>query len=210
MVDDGFSSISHESGAVKADLEALTGANPFAAERALALAAGKISNYEWHSLVRLDSCGISSTEVLNRVTACHDTDADAIRFRTKRLKNANRLVSALVTSLSAALADLKEGFRFDWLPQSPHTNIVSSSNRRATIIYLDDEHTSALVEEIATRAADYIGQWENSPDAIVDGKQRLAVLYRNDKGCDVQYEPHRYTEYDQPHTDSPVDIGRDE
>jgi hypothetical protein len=209
-VDDGFAAIASVSGDAEPDLKALVGVNPFAAERALALAAGRIQTYEWHTLGQLDSCGITYTEVVNRITACHDTDTEASQFRTKRLKNAHRVVTALKTMLPAALADLKVGFKFDWLPQSPHTNIVSPERKRATAIYLGDEHTMESVEEIAAKAADYIGQWEKTEDAIVEARQRLAVWYRNSQGSDAQYGPHRYTEYDQSHTDSPVDIGREE
>lgn len=209
-VDDGFAGIVHESGDAQGDLVALAGANPFAAERALALAAGKISNFAWHSVAHLDSCAITSSEVINRVTACHDTDELASQFRVKRLRNAHRLVSALRGSLPPALADLAPGFQLDWSPQSPHTNIVSRGNRRATGIYLGDEHTAQSIEAVAARAADHIGQWETVPDAIVEGRQRLVVWYRNPEGNDVRYEPDRYVEYDQSRTDSPVDIGRDE
>ena len=209
-VDDGFAAIVSQSGDAEADLRTLAGANPFAAERALALAAGRIDTYEWHSLGQLDSCGITSAEVVNRITACHDTHPDAAQFRTRRLKNAHRVATVLKTSTPAALADLSGGFMFDWLPQSPHTNIVSAENRRATAIYLGDEHTMESVEEIAAKAADHIGQWEKGADAIVEGRQRLAVWYRDSHGHDVQFGPHRYTGYDQPHTDSPVDIGREE
>lgn len=209
-IDDGFSAIASESGDAEADLKALAGVNPFAAERALALAAGRIQTYEWHTLGYLDSCAITSSEIINRITACHDTDVGAAQFRTRRLKNAHRVATALKTVLPAALADLGAGFNFDWSPQSPHTNIVSPDKRRATAIYLGDEHTIESVEEIATKAADHIGQWEMTPDAIVEGRQRLAVWYRDSQGNDVQYQPHRYTGYDQSHTDSLVDIGREE
>ena len=145
-----------------------------------------------------------------RVTACHDTDTDAAQFRTRRLRSANRVATVLKNDLPAALADLKPGFKFDWLAESPHTNIVSLEEKRATAIYLGDEHTMESVEEIAKRAADHIGQWEKTEDAIVEGKQRLAVWHRDSQGRDVRFEPHRYTEYDRSHTDSPVDIGREE
>lgn len=209
-VDDGFSSIAGEGGDAEGDLTALAEANPFAAERTLALAAGKIQSYEWHKLGNLDSCTIKSSEVVMRVTACQDTDPEAAQFRIGRLRTAQRVATALSNDLPPALADLENGFRFDWQPESPHTNIVSSNQKRATAIYLDDQHTIQSVEETAARAADHLGQWANTADAIVEGRQRLAVWYRNAQGQDVRYEPHRYTEYDQSRTDSPVDFTREE
>ncbi len=211
-VDDGFSAIACESGDAEADLKVLAEVNPFAAERALALAAGRIQTYNWYTLGHLDSCTITSSEVINRITACHDTDTEAAQFRTRRLKNAHRVATVLKTNPPVALADLQTGFRFDWSPQSPHTNIVSQdvAAKRATAIYLGDEHTMESVDEIATKAVDHIGQWEKTPDAIVEGRQRLAVWYRNNQGNDVQHNPHGYMLYDQPRTDSPVDIGREE
>lgn len=209
-IDDGFSKIVNESGYAESDLKALAMLNPFATERALALAAGRIQTYEWHTLGNLDSCTITSSEVVMRVTACHDTDTNAVEFRTRRLRNGHRVATVLKNDLPPALEDLTPGFKFDWFPQSPHTNIVSAEQKRATVIYLGEEHTMKSIEEIAAKAADHIGQWEKTADAIVEGKQRLAVWYRDDQGHDVQYEPHRYTEYDQSHTESPVDIGREE
>jgi len=209
-LDDGFSSVVHESGAAKDDLVALAADNPFAAERVLALAAGKISKYKWYALNELDSCTITLSEVVNRVTACQDTDADASLFRTRRLRTAHRIVSLLRAARPPALDDLKEGFTFVWSDKSPHTNIVSAGNKRATAIYLGDDHTLDSVREIAAKAADHIGQWEKDEDAIVTGKQRLIVWYRNEQGQDIPFDPNRYVGYDQTHTDSPFDIGREE
>lgn len=210
LIDDGFSSIVHESGDAKGDLESLAATNPFAVERALALAAGSIPTYEWHELKALDSCTITLSEVVNRVTACQDTDASAVQFRTGRLRTAHRIVSLLKTSPPPALNDLKAGFSLSWSDHSPHTNIVSPDGKRATAIYLGDEHSMETIEEIAARAADHIGQWETEADAIVTGKQRLTVWYRDRDGQDVAFGTDRYVGFSQTHTESPFDIGREE
>lgn len=208
--DDGFSSIVHESGDARNTLMALAESNPFAAERALALAAGKVSKYEWYLLNEIDSCTITLSEVVNRVTACQDSDLDASEFRTRRLQTARRVADLLKTAARPALDDLKNGFNFDWTPVSPHTNIVSANNKRATAIYLGIGHSNEAVQSIAAKAADNIGQWEKAPDAIVDGKQRLCVWYSDADGQDVLFDPDRYVGYDQTHTESPFDIGREE
>lgn len=209
-VSDGFAAIVAESGSAAADLQTLASASPLRAERTLALSAGQIMHSDWYTLKKLDSCLIDTTEVMRRITACQDSDEGARQFRTKRLRTAHRVASMLTTRLPAALSDLHAGFRFDWSPQSPHTNIVSAAGRRATAIYLGDEHSMVSVDEIYTRAVDHIGQAEKSADAINDGRQRLAVWYRDKHGDDVQYQPHRYVEYDDSRTDSAVDIGREE
>jgi hypothetical protein len=211
-MDDGFSAIARICGDACTDISTLASVNPFCAERALALCAGSVDVTDWYTVKKLDSCQIDKSEVVRRVTACQDTDPEAAQFRTRRLRNAHRVATALKTSPPAALSDLQAGFKFDWSAQSPHTNIVSqdAAKRRATAIYLGDEHTMESVEEIAAKAADHIGQWEKTADGIVEAKQRLAVWFRDGQGNDVQFGRHRYTGYDEPHTDSPVDIGRDE
>lgn len=207
-VDDGFSKILNESGDAEIDLKSLAATNPFAAERVLALAAGRVHHYDWHNLAKLDSCNITSSEVINRITVCHDTDVDAAQFRTRRLRTANRLTIAMKKNLPAALADLKNGFRLDWKSQSPHTNVASLAGRRATVIYLGDEHTAESAYTVMEKAADHIGQWETTPDDIVEGKQRLHVWYSDNAGNEVQCDPNRYVQYDESHTDSSFDITR--
>ena len=145
---------------------------------------------------------------MRRITACQDTDESARQFRTKRLRTAHRVASILQTQPPAALSDLQVGFRFDWSSQSPHTNIVSTAGRRATAIYLGDEHTPETAYSVAAKAADHIGEWETTPNAIIEGRQRLHVWYRDNQGNDVPCNPDRYVQYDETHTESPFDITR--
>jgi hypothetical protein len=204
-VNDGFAAIAAECGDAANDIALMASANPFCAERALALCAGQISQYDWHTLKKLDSCIIGPSEIVRRVTACQDTEVEAAQFRTKRLKTSHRVASLLKNQLPAALGDLRDGFRFDWSPDSPHTN---ASGRRATAIYLGDEYTTDLAYAVAAKAADHIGQWATTPDAIIEGKQRLHVWHRDHQGNDVPCEPYRYVQYDETHTESPFDITR--
>ncbi len=151
-VDDGFSSIVSACGDASGDITSLAASNPLYAERALALSAGAIPTNDWHSVQNLDSCFLDRTEVVRRVTACQDAHQDAKQFRTLRLRTAHRLLAALEGQLPVALADLSGGFKFDWSPLSPHTNIVSSSaavdGRRATVIYLGDQHSEESAKAI--------------------------------------------------------------
>lgn len=207
-VADGFASIVDESGTASADIQALASASPLRAERTLALSAGQISQSDWYTPKKLDSCLIGTAEVMRRITACQDTDESARQFRTKRLRTAHRVASILQTQPPAALSDLQVGFRFDWSSQSPHTNIVSTAGRRATAIYLGDEHTPETAYSVAAKAADHIGEWETTPNAIIEGRQRLHVWYRDNQGNDVPCNPDRYVQYDETHTESPFDITR--
>ena len=207
-ISDGFENIVGQSGDAANDIRDLALSNPFGAERALALCAGQISEPNWYSLKKLDSCQIDKSEVVRRITACQDVDPTAQQFRTRRLRTAHRIVSILKSHLPAALADLQGGFKFDWSVDSPHTNIISNTGRRATTIYLGDDHAPEGAGEIEARAADHIGDWEQDPNAIVEGRQRLHVWYRDDQGNDVLCDPHKYVQYDESHTESPFDIGR--
>lgn len=211
-INDGFAAIVNTCGGAANSISSLATVNPLYAERSLALCAGAIPSADWHETARLDSCSIDRTEVVCRITACQDTHQKAQQFRTLRLRTALRMATVLGSPLPPALADLSAGYRFDWIPQSPHTNIVSTNpsgnNRRATVIYLDDQHTEELAQIIADKAADHIGQWATEKDQIVEGKQRIGVWIRSNQGNDVQLQ-NPYVEYDQPHTESPFDIGRD-
>lgn len=207
-VADGFAAIVAESGNASADIQALACANPLRAERTLALCAGQIAQNDWYSPKKLDSCMIGTTEVMRRITACQDTDEEARQYRTKRLRTAHRVASILTSQPPAALTDLQDGFRFDWSSQSPHTNIISTAGRRATAIYLGDEHTLDTASSVAAKAADHIGEWESTPNAIIEGRQRLHVWYRDDQGNDVPCNPDKYMQYDETHTESPFDITR--
>jgi hypothetical protein len=209
---DGFSAVVVGCGHAANDIAAIAQNRPLCAERALALCAGAVPTVDWHSVKRLDSCLVDKSEVVLRITACQDTHLDAQRFRTLRLRSAHRVMSVLRGQLPAALADLAVGFKIDWTPQSPHTNILSTtvdgSARRATVIYLSDQHTEQSAHQIADVVADHIGQWSTNPDQMVEGKQRICVWFRDDLGNDTSL-PNPYMEYDEPHTDSPFDFGRE-
>jgi hypothetical protein len=207
-VADGFAAIVGECGDASTDIQDMASANPLKAERALALSAGQITQSDWYSPKKLDSCLIQTTEVMRRITACQDTDQEACQYRTKRLRTAHRVATILKVSLPAALADLEGGFRFDWSPDSPHTNIVSAAGRRATAIYLGDEHTAETAHNVAAKADDHISKWATSPNAILEGKQRLHVWYRDDQGNDVPCNRDDCVRFDETHTESPFVITR--
>jgi hypothetical protein len=111
-------------------------------------------------------------------------------------------------SLPPALEDLKTGFHFEWVSVSPHQNVVSQAGRRATAIYLADEHSGPDIQRIFDIVADHLGRFFSNPDEIIDARQRLLVWYRNQDGDDVIYGPHRYVGYSDPRSDSPFDITR--
>jgi hypothetical protein len=207
-VADGFAAIVSESGDASADIQALANESPLRAERTLVLSAGQILHVDWYTPKKLDSCLIGTTEVMRRITACQDTDEEARQYRTKRLHAARWVASLLRHAIPIALADLEAGFRFDWSSLSPHTNIVSNAGRRATAIYLGDDHTPETAYNVAAKAADHIGEWETNPNAIIEGRQRLQVWYRDKHGNDVSCNLDRYVLYDETHTESPFDITR--
>jgi hypothetical protein len=210
-VSDGFETIVENCGDAASDIGALASTNPFCAERALALCAGQISHPDWYSLQKLDSCMIGPSEIVRRVTACQDTEPEAMQFRTKRMITSHRVASLLKNQLPAALVDLQDDFRIDWSVGSPHTNVVSiTSGRRATAIYLGDDYNIDGAKAVKATVAEYIGRASSDPDVIIEGRQRLHVWYRDAAGLDIQCDPFKYTQYDEGHTDSPVDITRSE
>ncbi len=206
-IDDGFSTISGECGDAELNILTLAASNPFSVERVLALCAGKIeTGQDWHVLKNLDSCSIDSSEVVRRLTACQDSEAN--QFRVGRLRRCRRLHTILQSSLPPALSDLEYGFELSWDPASPHQNVVSSDERRATVIYLGDSCNESLVAQIFALAADFLGRWFSEPNDIIEARQRLHVWYRSDNGNDVTVNPHAYIDYDDPRSDSPFDIAR--
>lgn len=207
-VDDGFVAIASESGAGEADLVQLVSNNPFAVERVLALCAGRIAHHaEWFSVKNLDSCTIESTEIVRRITACQDSETDAVQFRIARLRSCQRLCTILVNALPVALADLENGFEFTWESSSPHTNVKGSTGRRATVISLGSEFNAEMAQNLADKAADYLGRSETQPDAIIEARQRLHVWYLDGVGSPIPC-PNKYVNYDESHSESPFDIAR--
>jgi hypothetical protein len=206
-IDDGFSAISGECGGAELNILALAASNPFSVERVLALCAGKIeTGPDWHVLKNLDSCSIDASEVVRRLTACQDSEAN--QFRVARLRRCRRLHTILQSSLPPALSDLEHGFELSWDPASPHQNVVSSDGQRATVIYLGDSCSEKLVEQVFALAADFLGRGFSEPNDIIEARQRLHVWYRSDNGNDVTVNPYAYIDYDDPRSDSPFDIAR--
>ncbi len=160
-------------------------------------------------LIGTKSCRIDTSEVVRRVTFCHDNHIDADRFRQTRLQagqRAARLLSQAV--LPASLSDFAGGYRFDWQESSPHTNVTSTNGRRATVIALDNNHTREDAENLRDTVADYLRRTSTSDDECLEARQRLHIWYQDPQGQDALCDPYQYTQYDQIPTDSPFDIGR--
>ncbi len=209
--DDGFASIIAESGDAKDDLMRISEGNPLEAERVLALCAGEIeANDDWHNVRSLDSCIIDVSEIVRRITFSQDTDERASKFRLARLKRCGSLWKILRTDeqLPPSLGDFKRGFRFEWSPNFPHQNAVSATEQRATVIYLGEEATTAEIEAIAKRVAEFLHRSASSPDESRLIRQRLAVWFRTNGNISL-FDSHRYVMIDQTGHTSEFDIGRE-
>ncbi|RLA41106.1 MAG: hypothetical protein DRR42_25045 [Gammaproteobacteria bacterium] len=207
----GFSSISNESGSAENDIKRIIQENPLAAERALALSAGEISQGDlWYTLRWLDSCVLDASEVILRVTFCQDTDDRAKRFRIARLRRLSRLWSVINTddNLPPSIEDIKDNVRLEWVKNSPHQNVISGEDKRATLIYMSEDSTIARVEEVKAKAAEYIRRHFTSDSERLSALQRLVVWYRNDNDQIVPIEPHHYVQFDEAREASEFDIGR--
>jgi len=211
--EDGFSAVVGECGHAKDEIKRIADRNPLEAERILALCAGKIANTgEWHIVNQLDSCIIDATEIIRRLTFCQDTNERAHDFRIARLKRCGRLWDILKTDdqLQPALEDFKGGFYFEWSPSFPHQNAISTSGKRATVIYMGEETSTGQVEAVAKRVADHLHTSFTNPDESHNARQRLAVWYRCDDSAIKLYKSDRFIKYDNPGDVSEFDIGREE
>ena len=209
-LDDEFANAVAECGGAESDVSTLADANPFHAERVLALSVGQITEgITWYTLQSLDSCSIEASEVVRRMTVCQDPDATA--FRETRLRRCARLHSLLLrSSLPAVIADLGSGFELDWTPQSPHQNVVSSSGNRATVIYLSDTCNENQAKVVVQKADEYLRRSFSDQDKRMAARQRLQVWYRDSNGDDVIVNAHAHINYDEPRNDSRFDIARSE
>ena len=208
QVDDGFLGIASAAGDAEEDLKALAQTHPLAVERLLALCDGSsIASEDWYSVTKLDSCRIDATEIIKRVTFCHDTKIEAGRFRQARLRACQRAARLLGQSLPRSLSDFQVGYRFDWNEQYPHANAISTQERRATVIALDNRHNREDAENLRDTLAEYMRRKANSENDSLEAQQRLHVWYQDD-GRDILCDPYRFTHYDQTTSESPFDIGR--
>jgi len=210
-VEDGFSCIAGESGNAKDDIERTADANPLAAERILALCAGKIGvGDNWYSVRRMDSLVIDVSEVILRITFCQDTDQKAQEFRVARLKRCGNLWEILTTTdcLPPALADFKEGFSLEWDSNFPHQNAISAKGDRATVIYMGEESDDSQIDATAKRAAEYLHRTSPDPGKARAAMQRIAVWYRAGNKVSL-YDHHRHVKIDQGGEASQFDIGRE-
>ena len=195
------------------DIRQIADRNPLEAERVLALCAGKIGNTaDWHGVRQLDSCVIDASEVIRRLTFCQDTDKDACEFRIRRLKRCAHLWDILKTDdrLPPALADLKDGFRLDWVSAYPHQNAMSAKGQRATVIYMGEEASDGQIEATAKTIAEFLHRAAANPNEGLAARQRLAVWFRGEGGEIDCYDTHRYTKIDQTGDISEFDIGREQ
>jgi hypothetical protein len=157
--DDGFLAVVEEAAGAKSALQDAWLANAFFAERILALCAGVIGNEpNWYEPTQLDSCVITESEIILRLTFCQDTDAQASQFRVARLKRCSELDHILKTAalLPPALADFNAGFKLAWSPDAPHQNAVAAAGRRATVVYMGEEAATTHIEATAMRIAEFL------------------------------------------------------
>jgi hypothetical protein len=111
-------------------------------------------------------------------------------------------------NLPPSLADLKEGFQFDWFPESPHQNVTSAGGSRATAIYMGEGSNPSQVDKVSRIAAEHLHRASGNAAESLRAKQRLAVWFRKDNAIALN-DPHRYAKIDQTGEISEFDIGRE-
>jgi hypothetical protein len=206
---DGFDGIVDEGGLAKDRLQEISNENPFAVERILALCAGEIEfGGGWYDVRELDSCRINQTETIQRMTFCQDPDAGARRVRTRRLMRCAEVWKILLDEpLLPAIADLKAGFRLEWLPDTPHQNVTSSAGSRATVMYLSDDASETDIKKAFTTTLKNLLKASSTLEEAKKAQERLALWYMRD-GKRIQYEPYFFTKIDKAGTNSMVDFTR--
>ena len=206
---DGFAAIIDQSGAAQNAVQDAYNVSPLAAERALALCAGKIGPGAWYEVGALDSFEIATTEIVRRITFCQDTEQEAAEFRSLRLIRCRHLWQFLSdpTNLPNALKDLTAGFGLAWQAGQPHQNIRSIAGAGATAIYLGEDVGDAVVDAIAKIAADNLWRTAANENNANTNRQRLAVWHRRDGQLQL-VDPRRYARFDDPRNNSEFDIVR--
>lgn len=209
--DDEFSNEVHECGEVAENIKVIAEDNPITVERILALSAGQVGNQEkWYRVRNLDSFNIDESEVIKRVTFCHDPHEEARSFRVARLKRCGHLWNILKVenNLPPSLTDLNRGFNIEWIYDYPHQNVKSESGQRATVIYMGEEVSKSILEETHKRVAENLHYSYIDSDASLTAKQRLAVWFRED-GATCLFDSKKYVNIDQTNDKSEFDIGRE-
>jgi hypothetical protein len=205
---DRFSDVAGDAGTAEADLVSLAKTEPLAVERIVAICAGDpVMNEQWYATDQLDSMTIDTSEIVKRVTCCHDASDVATRFRRARLRACQRTTRLLQGPLPPALIDFEGGFKFAWQPSQPHCNAVSEGGRPATVIALDDNHNADDADRGKTIVAELLMRHAASPDDAREASQRLHVWFREDDGQDTLCRPHEFSQIDQT-GESPFDIAR--
>ena len=210
QAEDGFAAIVAYGGKAEAELVAVAARNPMELERILALGTGKIGHDNWHQLKQLDSCALGADEVVCRVTFAQDPHEKAEEFRTSRLRHFSQLWDILGThhGLPPALADFKDGIRLVWSKRTPHQNIISGSEKRATAIYVGSLASMEKAEEVFQQASYRLERDFPDADARSTAKQRLVVWYHNKANQLTHHNSHAFVQFDQPDNVSEVAINR--
>jgi hypothetical protein len=213
VVDDGFLSVCCQSGPAEQTLAQIAVRNPLEVERLLALSAGELVLREnWHDVRYLDSVGIDGRELIRRITFCQDQDNEVKEFRVARLKRCAHLWNILRGEpLPPALRDLRDGFTMEWSPQTPHQNVTAtSSNRRATAIYLGEDASSEKANEVEKTVTELLRRSLPEPEMRRIACQRVGVWFRGCDGKIAYLDRPQYRQFDTAADTSEFDIGRQE
>lgn len=178
-VDDGFIAMTTAYGAPVTALNVNHAASPLAVERLSCITSGDLGPMQdWYAVGRLPTTQLESrTEVVRRVTVTQDPAGKP--FRDQRVRTIQALASVPLTTLPlpSHLKDMHGGYRFEWVGNAPHCNVVSNAHgQRATLVYAGE---SPLSDHLAGLHAKAVATTANSNHADF-----VCVLYR--EGHDVK------------------------
>jgi hypothetical protein len=219
VADDGFSGLLSDYDRL-GHLTFLAEQSCLAVERSLELLEGPAPKPGWYEIGSLDGFQAESDEAIRSITVHQDTDdrRASVRIKRQRLRRAQTVMGfdSLNISWLPSLVDLGDGFRFQWLPTSPHCNVVSTTAAiAATMIYLDEDPERARTEALYQGFRNLLRRHavDTNPHAsaadlaeiILRAADRLCVLFR--RGTDVIcYRPGTYASITDPMDRSSIDI----
>lgn len=178
-VDDGFVAMTTSYGKPATDLNVSHAVSPLSVERLSCITSGDFGPMnDWYTASRLPTTLLESrTEVMRRITVTQDPAGRSFRDQRVRTIKALASIPAKALPLPSRLKDVQEGYRFEWVGDAPHCNVISTGGgQRATLVYAGD---GPLRSDLAGLHAKALATAEHSGQADF-----VCVLYR--EGQDVK------------------------
>ena len=182
-VDDGFVAMTNTYGGSATVLNNSHTTSPLATERLACISSGDFGPMKnWHAVNQLPTMNLEPrTEVMKRITVTQDPAGNPFRDKCIRTIKTLATIPAKDLPLPSRLEDLKNGYSFEWHPDTPNCNVISTArNLRATLIYAGEDILEADLNTLHARASATVANSSHS--------DFVCLLYRD--GPDIKrYDP---------------------